>query len=205
MARKFELSKSIKCALDYSSSAIGKNEGLCHGSTILDRRVAGLQRVRFALGRTHIHLGCFKFVSSRSSLVITGAMIAGVLAYKFGSEPPVSGKASRFRLRAFIISSGTPAASSSSSSAQTSTCCGTSIRRASTIAPGIVKIKTKLRSPIGRLALVNSIALTPGSLVIDIKGDTLLIHWLDVKTADPDEAASMIAGAFEEHLEKAFG
>jgi multicomponent Na+:H+ antiporter subunit E len=73
------------------------------------------------------------------------------------------------------------------------------------IRPGIVKIKTGLKSPLGRLALANSIALTPGSLVLDIEDDTLFIHWLDVKTTDPDEATRMIAGPFEGHLEKAFG
>jgi multicomponent Na+:H+ antiporter subunit E len=73
------------------------------------------------------------------------------------------------------------------------------------IEPGIVKIKTRLKSPVGRLALANSIALTPGSLVVDIQGDTLFIHWLDVKTTDQDEATRIIAGPFEEHLEKAFG
>jgi multicomponent Na+:H+ antiporter subunit E len=73
------------------------------------------------------------------------------------------------------------------------------------IKPGIVKIKTRLKSPLGRLALANSIALTPGSLVLDIDDDVLLIHWLDVKTVDPDEATRMIAGCFEADLEKAFG
>lgn len=73
------------------------------------------------------------------------------------------------------------------------------------IKPGIVKIKTKLKTPIGRLALANSIALTPGSLVIDIEGEDLFIHWLDVKTTDTDEATRAIAGAFEEHLGKTFG
>jgi multicomponent Na+:H+ antiporter subunit E len=73
------------------------------------------------------------------------------------------------------------------------------------INPGIVKIKTKLKTPVGRLALANSIALTPGSLVIDIDGDSLFIHWLDVKTTDTDEATRLIVGPFEEHLGKAFG
>ncbi len=40
------------------------------------------------------------------------------------------------------------------------------------ITPGIVKIRTRLKTPVGRLALANSIALTPGSLVIEIEGDT---------------------------------
>jgi multicomponent Na+:H+ antiporter subunit E len=73
------------------------------------------------------------------------------------------------------------------------------------INPGIVEIKTKLKTPVGRLALANSIALTPGSLVIDIQGDSMFIHWLDVKTTDPEEATRLIAGPFEYHLEKVFG
>jgi multicomponent Na+:H+ antiporter subunit E len=73
------------------------------------------------------------------------------------------------------------------------------------INPGIVEIKTKLRTPLGRLALANSIALTPGSLVIDIDGDSMFVHWLDVKTTDPEQARRQIAGPFEEHLEKIFG
>jgi multicomponent Na+:H+ antiporter subunit E len=73
------------------------------------------------------------------------------------------------------------------------------------IKPGIVRIKTKLKTPIGRLALANSIGLTPGSLVIDINGEDIFIHWLDVKTTDTDEATRAIAGAFEKHLGKTFG
>lgn len=73
------------------------------------------------------------------------------------------------------------------------------------IEPGIVKVKTKLKTPVGRLALANSIALTPGSLVVDIEGDTLTVHWLDVQTANPEEATRLIVGPFEPDLEKTFG
>lgn len=73
------------------------------------------------------------------------------------------------------------------------------------IKPGIVKVRTRLESPIGRLALANSIALTPGSLVIDIRDDTLFVHWLDVKTTDIDEATLALVVPFEKHLEKVFG
>jgi len=73
------------------------------------------------------------------------------------------------------------------------------------IAPGVIKVKTRLKTPLGRLALANSIALTPGSLVLDIEGDTLFVHWLDVRTIDPNEATQVIAGPFEEYLEKVFG
>jgi multicomponent Na+:H+ antiporter subunit E len=73
------------------------------------------------------------------------------------------------------------------------------------IKPGVVKVKTRLKTPLGRLALANSIALTPGSLVLDIEDDTLFVHWLDVRTIDPDEATRIIAGPFEGYLEKVFG
>jgi len=73
------------------------------------------------------------------------------------------------------------------------------------IRPGIVRIETRLQSPLGRLALANSIALTPGSLVLDIEENALFLHWLDVKTKDPDAAAKMLAGPFERHLEVVFG
>jgi multicomponent Na+:H+ antiporter subunit E len=73
------------------------------------------------------------------------------------------------------------------------------------INPGVVEIKTSLKSPIGRLALANSIALTPGSLVLDMKDDTISVHCLVVETQDQDEATRTIAGPYEEHLENVFG
>lgn len=73
------------------------------------------------------------------------------------------------------------------------------------INPGIVQVKTRLKTPVGRLALANSIALTPGSLVIDLDDDTLSVHWLDVQTTDPEEATRIIVGPFESDLEKTFG
>jgi multicomponent Na+:H+ antiporter subunit E len=150
----------------------------------------------------------FVWIASNSSLavesVITGAVIAGVLAYTFGSNSGVwqSIRLSPTRLYHFIRYTGSFVVELVAANINMLRYVYSS---RIDITPGIVRIKTKLKSPIGRLALVNSIALTPGSLVIDIKGDTLLIHWLDVKTTDPDEAASMIAGPFEKHLEKAFG
>lgn len=73
------------------------------------------------------------------------------------------------------------------------------------INPGIVKVRTRLKTPVGRLALANSIALTPGSLVIEIENEDLYVHWLDVKTTDTAEASRLFVGPFEEHLEKTFG
>jgi len=73
------------------------------------------------------------------------------------------------------------------------------------INPGIVRVKTRLKTPVARLALANSIALTPGSLVVETEGDTLFIHWLDVTTTDTEEASRIFVEPFEEHLEKTFG
>lgn len=72
------------------------------------------------------------------------------------------------------------------------------------INPGIVKFKSKLPTEFSRMVLANSITLTPGTLSIDIIGDTFYIHWIDVKTTDPEEAFEEIAGQFEEILLKIF-
>jgi multicomponent Na+:H+ antiporter subunit E len=73
------------------------------------------------------------------------------------------------------------------------------------IEPGIVEIKTKLKSPIGRLALANSITLTPGTLVVDIKGDSLFIHWINVSATDPVGATEEISARFEKYLKVVYG
>ena len=73
------------------------------------------------------------------------------------------------------------------------------------IHPGIVEIKTQLQSPMGRLALANSITLTPGTLVVDIRGDSLFIHWINVTATDPVAATEEVAGRFEKYLKVIYG
>ena len=73
------------------------------------------------------------------------------------------------------------------------------------IQPGIVEIKTELKSPIGRLALANSITLTPGTLVVDIKDDSLFIHWINVSATDPVGATEEISARFEKYLKVVYG
>lgn len=72
------------------------------------------------------------------------------------------------------------------------------------IKPGIVKIKTNLKSPVARVWLANSITLTPGTLSLDIEGDYLYIHWITVKAKDVKGATHEIAGKFERILEAMF-
>ncbi len=73
------------------------------------------------------------------------------------------------------------------------------------INPGIVKVRTKLRSPLGRLILTNSITLTPGTLTVEIKDDILYIHWIDVKDKEETGATERIVSNFEKYLEVIFG
>ena len=73
------------------------------------------------------------------------------------------------------------------------------------IHPGIVKIKTRLKSESAITALANSITLTPGTLTVDLTHDGFMyIHWINVKTDDIEEATRLIAERFEYFLEKIF-
>ncbi len=73
------------------------------------------------------------------------------------------------------------------------------------IHPGFVVIKTDLQSETGKLALANSITLTPGTLSIDIKEDELLIHWVDVEGESQEEHKNIISKSFEKSLGGVFG
>ena len=72
------------------------------------------------------------------------------------------------------------------------------------IKPGIVVIKTRLKSDIAKMILANSITLTPGTFTLDVIGDELLVHWINVKTEDTDEATSLIGQRFEKYLKIIF-
>ena len=71
--------------------------------------------------------------------------------------------------------------------------------------PGIVTVRTKLGTPRGRTVLANSITLTPGTLSVEIKGDLLYVHWIDVSSSDLEEATEEIVAGFEKYLEVIFG
>jgi len=72
------------------------------------------------------------------------------------------------------------------------------------INPGIVKFKTKLKTNYSKMVLANSITLTPGTITVDVVGDTFYVHWIDVETTDPEEAFKIIAEPFEKVLLKIF-
>ena len=68
------------------------------------------------------------------------------------------------------------------------------------INPGIAKARTQLQSPLGKLILANSITLTPGTLTLDVEGDSLFIHWVDVKGSDVNASTKAIVAGFERTL-----
>jgi len=73
------------------------------------------------------------------------------------------------------------------------------------IKPGIVKIKTNLKTESGITALANSITLTPGTLTVDLTDDGFLyIHWINVKSDDVEQATKFIAQRFEWFLKRIF-
>lgn len=73
------------------------------------------------------------------------------------------------------------------------------------INPGVVKVKTVLKSRVGRLVLANSITLTPGTITVDIEDENLYIHWIDISSDSPEVATREIVKGFEKYLEVIFG
>jgi len=72
------------------------------------------------------------------------------------------------------------------------------------IRPGIVKIRTNLKSDVARVFLANSITLTPGTMTVEIKDDVLYIHWIEVGASDITAASKAIVGPFEYFLARIF-
>ena len=70
------------------------------------------------------------------------------------------------------------------------------------IRPGIVEVKTGMQSQLGKLLLSNSITLTPGTLTLDVQGDRMFIHWIDVKGDDIDSSTAAIVSVFERTLKE---
>lgn len=71
--------------------------------------------------------------------------------------------------------------------------------------PGIVKVRTNLKSRMGRLLLANSISLTPGTLTVELDGEWLYIHWVTVESEDVEGATADIVSGFERYLEVMYG
>ena len=71
--------------------------------------------------------------------------------------------------------------------------------------PGIVKVRTRLKSRMGRLLLTSSITLTPGTLTVDLVGEWIYVHWVTVDSPDIEGATAAIVQGFEQYLEVMYG
>jgi multicomponent Na+:H+ antiporter subunit E len=71
--------------------------------------------------------------------------------------------------------------------------------------PGIVKVRTRLKSRMGRLLLTSSITLTPGTLTVDLIGEWIYVHWVTVESCDIEAATAAIVSGFENYLEVMYG
>jgi multicomponent Na+:H+ antiporter subunit E len=72
------------------------------------------------------------------------------------------------------------------------------------INPGIIKVRTRLKSDMARTFLANSITLTPGTMSVDMVGDRIYIHWINVVSDDIQRDTEIIVKHFEKYLERIF-
>jgi multicomponent Na+:H+ antiporter subunit E len=68
------------------------------------------------------------------------------------------------------------------------------------INPTLVRFKTQMKQEISLVTLANSITLTPGTITVDLKHNTYLVHALD-----PDSAGSLESGAMQNRIAHVFG
>lgn len=70
------------------------------------------------------------------------------------------------------------------------------------IKPGIVKVRTSLKSEFAKTLLANSITMTPGTITVDIIDDDFYIHWIYVSSEDPEVYSKKITGNFEKYIKR---
>lgn len=73
-----------------------------------------------------------------------------------------------------------------------------------TVKPALIKCKTNLNNKLAQVILANSITLTPGTLTVNLEGDYLYIHKLDVKNSNREVLRKEIIEKFESILKKVF-
>ena len=69
------------------------------------------------------------------------------------------------------------------------------------IAPRIIEFRTKLEKDLAITTLGNSITLTPGTITVDIRDDTFIVHALTQKVTDDIMSGEMekrVAAIFRE-------
>lgn len=67
--------------------------------------------------------------------------------------------------------------------------------------PVIITHRTSLTREVSRTAFANSLTLTPGTLSVDLEGDTFVVHCLEPRFGDPVRSGELerrVARVFEE-------
>ncbi len=72
------------------------------------------------------------------------------------------------------------------------------------IRPGIVQVKSNLKTNIGKTFLANSITMTPGTITVDVIDDKFYIHWIYVSGNKPADYSKKILGRFEKFIKRIF-
>lgn len=74
------------------------------------------------------------------------------------------------------------------------------------IRPGVVAVRTPLRTEYGMVTLANSITNTPGTATVDIDPEkqVLYVHWLWVEAEDEEGVRGKIAKPFERFIKHIF-
>lgn len=74
------------------------------------------------------------------------------------------------------------------------------------INPGIVKVRTTLKSDTALTLLANTLSLKPGTMTVDIDKENgfLYVHWSRVEKTDIDSATKLIVSKFEGILKRIF-
>ncbi|HOZ71458.1 MAG TPA: Na+/H+ antiporter subunit E [Spirochaetales bacterium] len=64
-------------------------------------------------------------------------------------------------------------------------------------APRVVHFRTRLKSDLARVVLAEAITFTPGTIVIDLDEDHLIVHWLNSTTRHSRRAGETVKGRLE--------
>ena len=72
------------------------------------------------------------------------------------------------------------------------------------VKPGIVRARLKLRSPRAKAILANSITLTPGTLTIDLRDESIFVLWVFLPPGDVHARTQRMVDSFAVRLEKIF-
>ncbi|MBM3157133.1 MAG: hypothetical protein FJ004_07580 [Chloroflexi bacterium] len=68
------------------------------------------------------------------------------------------------------------------------------------IDPVLLKFRTQLKKEVSRVTLANSITITPGTVTVDLRKDTYVVHALT-----PESAENLVTGLMQNKVSTAFG